>query len=221
MDIFDIIGPVMVGPSSSHTAGSVRIGYISQKLMGEQIKEANILLYGSFLDTGKGHGTNKAIVAGLLGMQPDDMRIPHSMEIAEKKGIKVTFGKSTLKEAHPNSAQIILTGISGKQLEVVGESLGGSRINIAQIDGITTNFLGDYPTLVVHNQDQPGHVSEVTSMLAHKSVNIATMQLYRSNRGGDAVMVLECDQEIPREGIEWLKKVEGITKVTYLSQKGD
>lgn len=221
MDIFDIIGPVMVGPSSSHTAGAVRIGYISQKLMGEQIKEANILLYGSFLDTGKGHGTNKAIVAGLLGMQPDDMRIPHSMEIAEKKGIKVTFGKSTLKEAHPNSAQIILTGISGKQLEVVGESLGGSRINIAQIDGITTNFLGDYPTLVVHNQDQPGHVSEVTSMLAHKSVNIATMQLYRSNRGGDAVMVLECDQEIPREGIEWLKKVEGITKVTYLSQKGD
>ena len=221
MDIFDIIGPVMVGPSSSHTAGAVRIGYISQKLMGEQIKEANILLYGSFLDTGKGHGTNKAIVAGLLGMQPDDMRIPHSMEIAEKKGIKVTFGKSTLKEAHPNSAQIILTGISGKQLEVVGESLGGSRINIAQIDGITTNFAGDYPTLVVHNQVQPGHVSEVTSMLAHKSVNIATMQLYRSNRGGDAVMVLECDQEIPREGIEWLKKVEGITKVTYLSQKGD
>lgn len=221
MDIFDIIGPVMVGPSSSHTAGAVRIGYISQKLMGEQIKEANILLYGSFLDTGKGHGTNKAIVAGLLGMQPDDMRIPHSMEIAEKKGIKVTFGKSTLKEAHPNSAQIILTGISGKQLEVVGESLGGSRINIAHIDGITTNFSGDYPTLVVHNQDQPGHVSEVTSMLAHKSVNIATMQLYRSNRGGDAVMVLECDQEIPREGIEWLKKVEGITKVTYLSQKGD
>ena len=221
MDIFDIIGPVMVGPSSSHTAGAVRIGYISQKLMGEQIKEANILLYGSFLDTGKGHGTNKAIVAGLLGMQPDDMRIPHSMEIAEKKGIKVTFGKSTLKEAHPNSAQIILTGISGKQLEVVGESLGGSRINISQIDGITTNFSGDYTTLVVHNQDQPGHVSEVTSMLAHKSVNIATMQLYRSNRGGDAVMVLECDQEIPREGIEWLKKVEGITKVTYLSQKGD
>ena len=91
MDIFDIIGPVMVGPSSSHTAGAVRIGYISQKLMGEQIKEANILLYGSFLDTGKGHGTNKAIVAGLLGMQPDDMRIPHRMEIAEKKGIKVTF----------------------------------------------------------------------------------------------------------------------------------
>ena len=221
MDIFDIIGPVMVGPSSSHTAGAVRIGYIAGKLMGEPIAKAEILLYGSFLATGKGHGTRKALVAGLLGMKPDDMRIPDSFEIAKEHGIEVVFGESALRDAHPNTAQIFLTSVTGKNLEVVGESLGGSRINIAQIDGISTNFSGDYPTLVVHNMDQPGHVAEVTSMLAHKSVNIATMQLYRSNRGGDAVMVLECDQEIPREGIEWLKKVEGITKVTYLSQKGD
>ena len=221
MDIFDIIGPVMVGPSSSHTAGAVRIGYIAGKLMGEPIAKAEILLYGSFLATGKGHGTRKALVAGLLGMKPDDMRIPDSFEIAKEHGIEVAFGESALRDAHPNTAQIFLTSVTDKKLEVVGESLGGSRINIAQIDGISTNFSGDYPTLVVHNMDQPGHVAEVTSMLAHKSVNIATMQLYRSNRGGDAVMVLECDQEIPREGIEWLKKVEGITKVTYLSQKGD
>ena len=221
MDIFDIIGPVMVGPSSSHTAGAVRIGYIAGKLMGEPIAKAEILLYGSFLATGKGHGTRKALVAGLLGMKPDDMRIPDSFEIAKEHGIEVVFGESALRDAHPNTAQIFLISVTGKKLEVVGESLGGSRINIAQIDGISTNFSGDYPTLVVHNMDQPGHVAEVTSMLAHKSVNIATMQLYRSNRGGDAVMVLECDQEIPREGIEWLKKVEGITKVTYLSQKGD
>lgn len=126
------------------------------------------------------------------------------------------FGKSSLKEAHPNSAQLILTSVTGKKLEVVGESLGGSRINIAQIDGITTNFSGDYPTLIVHNLDQPGHVAEVTSMLSHKCVNIAAMQLYRSSRGGYAVMVVECDQEIPRDGIEWLKRVEGIEKVTYL-----
>lgn len=217
MDIFDIIGPVMVGPSSSHTAGAVRIGYISRRLMGEQISSAQILLYGSFLDTGRGHGTNKALVAGLLGMKPDDMRIPDSLKLADKAGIKIIFGKSTLKEGHPNSVQLILTSVTGKTLEVVGESIGGSRINIAQIDGITTNFSGDYPTLVVHNLDQPGHVAEVTSMLSHKCVNIASMQLYRSNRGGNAVMVVECDQEIPADGIEWLKRVEGIEKVTYLS----
>ena len=216
MDIFDIIGPVMVGPSSSHTAGAVRIGYIAGKLMGEPIAKAEILLYGSFLATGKGHGTRKALVAGLLGMKPDDMRIPDSFEIAKEHGIEVVFGESALREAHPNTAQIFLTSVTGKKLEVVGESLGGSRINIAQIDGISTNFPGDYPTLVVHNMDQPGHVAEVTSMLAHKSVNIAAMQLYRAGRGGNSVMVLECDQEVPEEGINWLRYAEGVVKVTYL-----
>ena len=217
MAIFDIIGPVMVGPSSSHTAGAVRIGYVSGKLLGEPVKKAVINLYGSFLATGKGHGTQKAIVAGLLGMKTDDMRIPQSFEIAKAKGIEFEFGEAVLKDAHPNTVQLCLIGQSGRQLEVVGESIGGARINIAKIDGIETNFSGDYPTLVVHNLDQPGHIAEVTSMLAHKSVNIATMQLYRSARGGDAVMVVECDQEIPKEGIDWLKRVEGIKKVTYLS----
>ena len=217
MSIFDVIGPVMVGPSSSHTAGAVRIGYISRKLIGENIVKADIRLYGSFLATGKGHGTRKAVVAGLLGMKPDDMRIPDSLDIASSQGMEVTFGEAQLKEAHPNTVQMFLTGVSGRSLEVVGESLGGSRINIAQIDGINTNFSGDYPTLVVHNLDQPGHVSEVTARLAHKGVNIAYMQLYRSNRGGEAVMVVECDQEVPQEGIKWLEKAEGVVKVTYLS----
>ena len=178
----------MVGPSSSHTAGAVKIGYISRKLLGEQPVSARILLYGSFLTTGKGHGTRKAL----------------------------EFGEAQLKEAHPNTAQLYLQGQEGRSLEIIGQSLGGSRINIAEIDGIETNFSGDYPTLVVHNQDQPGHVAEVTSMLSHKGVNIAYMQLYRSSRGGEAVMVVECDQEIPKEGIDWLKKVEGVKKVTYL-----
>ncbi len=216
MNIFDIMGPVMVGPSSSHTAGAVKIGYISRRLLGEELASAKILLYGSFLTTGKGHGTRKALVAGLLGMKTDDIRIPEALEIAERAGIEVKFGEALLKEAHPNTAQLFLTGVSGRTLEIIGQSLGGSRINIAEIDGIETNFSGDHPTLVVHNQDQPGHVSEVTSMLAHKSVNIATMQLYRASRGGEAVMVIECDQEVPIEGIEWLKKVEGVNKVTYL-----
>ena len=164
----------MVGPSSSHTAGAVRIGYIAGKLMGEPIAKAEILLYGSFLATGKGHGTRKALVAGLLGMKPDDMRIPDSFEIAKEHGIEVVFGESALRDAHPNTAQIFLTSVTGKNLEVVGESLGGSRINIA------------------------------------------AMQLYRAGRGGNSVMVLECDQEVPEEGINWLRHAEGVVKVTYL-----
>ena len=221
MNIFDIMGPVMVGPSSSHTAGAVKIGYISRRLLGEPVTSAKILLYGSFLTTGKGHGTRKALVAGLLGMKPDDIRIPNALDLANEQAIELQWGEAVLKDAHPNTAQLILTGRSGRTLEVIGQSLGGSRINIAEIDGIETNFSGDQPTLVVHNQDQPGHVSEVTSMLAHKGVNIATMQLYRESRGGEAVMVVECDQEIPKEGIDWLAKVEGVNKVTYLSVAED
>ena len=207
----------MVGPSSSHTAGAVKIGYVSRKLMAQPIVKAQILLYGSFLATGKGHGTQIAIVAGLLGMKTVDCRIPDSFRLAGDAGMEISFGEAELKDAHPNSAQLILTGADGRQLEIVGESIGGSRINIASIDGLSANFSGDYPTLIVHNLDQPGHVAEVTSMLSHKSVNIATMQLYRAGRGGHAVMVIECDQEVPKESIQWLAHLEGIEKVTYYS----
>lgn len=217
MNLYDIIGPVMVGPSSSHTAGAVKIGYVSRKLMAQPIVKAQILLYGSFLATGKGHGTQIAIVAGLLGMKTDDCRIPDSFRLAGEAGMEISFGEAELKDAHPNSAQLILTGADGRQLEIVGESIGGSRINIASIDGLSANFSGDYPTLIDHNLDQPGHVAEVTSMLSHKSVNIATMQLYRAGRGGHAVMVIECDQEVPKESIQWLAHLEGIEKVTYYS----
>lgn len=217
MNLYDIIGPVMVGPSSSHTAGAVKIGYVSRKLMAQPIVKAQILLYCSFLATGKGHGTQIAIVAGLLGMKTDDCRIPDSFRLAGEAGMEISFGEAELKDAHPNSAQLILTGADGRQLEIVGESIGGSRINIASIDGLSANFSGDYPTLIVHNLDQPGHVAEVTSMLSHKSVNIATMQLYRAGRGGHAVMVIECDQEVPKESIQWLAHLEGIEKVTYYS----
>ena len=217
MNLYDIIGPVMVGPSSSHTAGAVKIGYVSRKLMAQPIVKAQILLYGSFLATGKGHGTQIAIVAGLLGMKTDDCRIPDSFRLAGEAGMEISFGEAELKDAHPNSAQLILTGADGRQLEIVGESIGGSRINIASIDGLSANFSGDYPTLIVHNLDQPGHVAEVTSMLSHKSVNIATMQLYWAGRGGHAVMVIECDQEVPKESIQWLAHLEGIEKVTYYS----
>ena len=217
MNIFDILGPVMVGPSSSHTAGAVRIGFTTRKLLGEEPMAAEILLHGSFAKTGEGHGTDKAIVAGLLGMKPDDLNIPKSFDMARQKGLTFVIGKTTLPNAHPNSALLHVTGSSGRNLEVIASSPGGGRIMINQIDGLDANFTGDYPTLIVHNLDQPGHVAEVTSMLSHKSINIATMQLYRDTRGGYAVMVIETDQPVPYDSVKWLKRLEGVIKVTYLN----
>lgn len=217
MNLLDIIGPVMVGPSSSHTAGAVKIGRVCKKLLAENIVNADIYFHGSFLATGKGHGTDKALIAGLLGMKVDDSSIPDSFEIAAKEGMHFSLHGIDLGDAHPNSVKMNLTGKSGRTLEVVAASIGGGQIQICELDGLTANFSGDYPTLIVHNIDQPGHVTEVTSMLAHKSVNIATMQLYRAARGGNAVMVIECDQEVPKDAIAWLEHLEGILKVTYLS----
>ncbi len=222
MNVFDIIGPVMVGPSSSHTAGAVKIGYVSRKLMGESIVSAHLLLYGSFLATGKGHGTHKALVAGLLGMTPEDERIPDSLELAGKSGIEILFGQAELKDVHANSVQLVLKGEHGRILEIVGESIGGSRINIARIDGLEANFSGDYPTLIVHNLDMPGHIAKVTSLLSEINVNIAAMKLYRQGRGQNSVMILECDQEVPRDHVRRIEGMDGIEKVTYYSlEDGD
>ena len=217
MNIFDILGPVMVGPSSSHTAGAVRIGLIARRLLGGQPATAKITLSGSFAATGTGHGTDRALLAGLLGMKPDDIRIPDSFALAVEQGLAFTFDKIELKEAHPNTAILQLSTAGGRELEVQASSLGGGRIMVNKLDGINVNFNGDSPTLIVHNLDQPGHVAEVTSMLSHKSVNIATMQLYRNHRGGYAVMVIETDQDIPAEALRWLSRLEGVIKVTYLN----
>lgn len=217
MRLFDVLGPVMTGPSSSHTAGAVRIGLTARKLLGETPKKAEILLHGSFAATGRGHGTDRALVAGLLGMQPDDPRIPQSFELARQAGLQFSVGSVTLRGAHPNTAVLHLTGEDGRSLEVVGASIGGGRISICQIDGITTNFGADYNTLIVHNLDTPGHVAAVTGCLSDHAINIATMQLYRSTAGGYAVMVLECDQPIPDEVIAELRQKPGIVKVTSLN----
>lgn len=220
MNIFDIIGPVMVGPSSSHTAGACKIGYVARKLMAQPIVKAEILLHGSFLLTGKGHGTNLALVAGLLGMKPDDKRIPHSFEEAKKANMEFSFGETDIKDAHPNSVLLKLTGEDGRYLEVVGESVGGSLINIASIDGQAANFSGDYPTLIIHNRDLPGRVAEVSGILAKRDINIATMKLNRSVRGENAVMIIECDHELKEAAIEELRQMDGVVSVTYYSLEG-
>mgnify|MGYP001096035740 CR=1 FL=1 len=216
MNSFDIIGPVMVGPSSSHTAGAVKIGNISRKLVGTPVKKADVLFHGSFLATGKGHGTDRALVAGLLGFPVDDSRIPDSFRYAEEAGMEYRLSGIDLGNVHPNSVKLRLQGGEGQKIEIVAASVGGGAIRVTEIDGLPANFSGDYPTLVVNNLDQPGHVTEITSMLSHKSINIATMQLYRSSKGGHAVIVLECDQEVPADAIRWLAHLEGILKVTYL-----
>lgn len=218
MNIFEILGPVMVGPSSSHTAGAVRIGYVCRKLMGEKIVTADIGLYGSFLLTGKGHGTPQAIVAGLLGMTPDDARIPNSFEIAKAQGLKFTIGEAKLKEAHPNSVLLKLTGESGKELEVIGESLSGSIINIAQVDGLPANISGDYPTLIASNMDVPGMVAKVSKVLFNAKINIAQMHLYRASRGKNSVLIAECDQEIENKTLNDIRDLDGIMKVSYLGK---
>lgn len=218
MNIFEILGPVMVGPSSSHTAGAVRIGYVCRKLMGEKIVTADIELYGSFLLTGKGHGTPQAIVAGLLEMTPDDARIPDSFEIAKAQELKFTIGEAKLKEAHPNSVLLKLTGESGKELEVIGESLGGSIINIAQIDGLPANISGDYPTLIASNMDVPGMVAKVSKVLFEAKINIAQMHLYRASRGKNSVLIAECDQEIENKTLNDIRDLDGIMKVSYLGK---
>lgn len=217
MALYNIIGPIMVGPSSSHTAGAVRIGLMARTLLKEEPVCGEILLHGSFAKTGEGHGTNKAIVAGLLGMKPDDVRIPDSYEIAKEQGFSFSIGTTTIKNAHPNTVLIKLKGANGREIEVQSSSVGGGSIMVNKIDGIDVNFNGETHTLIVHNLDEPGHVAVVASTLSRYSVNIATMQLYRERRGANAVMVLETDQPIPDEVVEFLENVDGIVKVTYFN----
>ena len=217
--MFDIIGPVMVGPSSSHTAGAVRIGNIARKLMGEDIAKAYIYFHGSFQLTGKGHGTDRALLAGLMGMPVDDARIPNSFAEAEARGLEYEFLPIDLGDAHPNSVKLVLDGVNGRHREIVGCSIGGGRIEIREVDGLSVSFGGDYPTLVIRNQDIPGQIQQVTTFLAEEDINIGSMQLYRTARGEDAVMVIECDKEIPEDIIPALQELRGIVRVTYLSLK--
>lgn len=217
MNLYDIMGPVMVGPSSSHTAGAVRIGFISRKLLGEKVQEAEILFHGSFLATGTGHGTDRAVMAGLLGMAQDDLGIPKSLQIAQKERIKWKFGKVHLKEVHPNSVKLLLTGEHGKKLEIIASSPGGGRVVICRMDGLETWFSGDVPTLVVHNDDQPGRVAAVAGQLEKSGINIASMRLSRNRRAGNAVMVLECDQQITDKTVKCIERLKGIEKAACLA----
>ena len=219
--IFDILGPVMVGPSSSHTAGAARIGLIARQLFGRQPKKATVYLHGSFAATGKGHGTDRALIAGLLGMKPDDMRIPNSFEIARDEGMEFTIENKDIKEAHPNTAQIIMEAEGVNTMKIQAYSIGGGRIRVCKLDGIDVNFSGESNTLIIRNVDEPGRIKEVASALSNAEINIATMQVFRDKRGGFAVMVVETDQVVPKEAIDDLESKQGIIRVKFLNANGE
>ena len=215
LDIFDILGPIMVGPSSSHTAGAVRIGSMARTLLDDEPIRAKIYLHGSFAETAQGHGTDRALVSGLLGMKTDDSRIPFAFEEAEKAGLEFSIEEIELKEAHPNTAVLKLWGKCGKTLTIQASSTGGGRIMVNRLDGINVNFSGNYNTLVIHNQDNRGHIADVTAALSIAQVNVASMSLHRNKRGGDALMIIETDQPVPQAVRDLLSRLPGILKLTY------
>ena len=219
IDVFDIMGPIMVGPSSSHTAGAVRIGRMARTLLGERPVKAALHLHGSFAETGVGHGTDKALVAGLLGMAPDDFDIPNSFAVAEERGLKFTFDEIDLRDAHPNSVRMEVAGESGKCLALQACSTGGGRILVNMIDGVALSFAGDYNTLIIHNRDDRGHVADVTYALSQARVNVANMSLHRNERGGSAIMVIEMDEPVPLPILKLLEELPGILRDTYYEKE--
>ena len=219
MNILDILGPVMVGPSSSHTAGAVRIGRMARTLLGGEPVKARIGLYGSFAETGQGHGTDRALVAGLLGMKPDDLDIPRSFEVAAERGLSFAFETVRLREAHPNTAVLTVEDARGKTLELQAASTGGGRIRVDRLNGVEVCFTGMFNTLIVRHQDIAGEVANVTRELADVKINIANMSLCRDRRGGDALMVIETDQRVPPVARVFISELRGVKNLTYYERE--
>ena len=202
VSLLDIIGPVMVGPSSSHTAGACRLGLLARCLVGGTPERAHIELHGSFARTGEGHGTDKAIVGGLMGFRPDDERLRDALEIAEREGLAYRFEKTKLGDegtVHPNTARISLE--RGDRASVmIGSSLGAGRVLVTEIDGYPVEVTGNYHTIVLVAEDVKGSVARIAGILADHGINIATLRLSRKERGGDAFMVIEID-DVPDEKV--------------------
>lgn len=203
--LFDILGPTMVGPSSSHTAGACRLGYVTRAIAGGTPDRARIGLHGSFAMTGEGHGTKKAIIGGLLGYRPDDARLRDSLTRATEAGLDFEFENLDLGEqAHPNTARLRVWR-GDERTEVLGASIGGGRIQVTRVDGFPVSLTGSLPTLVVHADDVPGTIAEIAGMFAERNLNLATMHVDRTGRGEQALMTIEVDDHIPEDLLEGLK----------------
>ncbi|MBV7272160.1 L-serine ammonia-lyase, iron-sulfur-dependent subunit beta [Clostridium thailandense] len=215
---FDILGPIMIGPSSSHTAGAARLGKIARTIAGDGIKKVQFFLHGSFATTYKGHGTDKALVAGILGMNPWDENLKNSMDLAKNKNIEVEFIPTDLGDVHPNTVKTVMTKEDGKTVEVVGSSIGGGNIIVTEVDGNQVEFTGAYPTILINHIDVPGMVAKVSAVLYEYNVNIAFMRVYRtSGKGGAAAMVFEVDDFISQDIIDAISKIPNLHKARAIN----
>lgn len=213
--VFDIIGPVMIGPSSSHTAGAARIGRVARTLFGKQPTKVMVSLYGSFAQTYKGHGTDVALIGGILDFDTFDQRIPQSLDLAKKEGIDVTFVEEAAITDHPNTARIKMSdGL--KEIEVVGISIGGGKIQITELNGFELNLSGMNPAILVVHNDRFGAIATVTNILMKHLINIGHMEVSRKERGEVALMAIEMDTNIEDDVIEELKTLPHIIQVTRM-----
>ncbi len=213
--VFDIIGPIMVGPSSSHTAGAVRIGLVARNIFGMDFDSAKIHLFGSFAQTYKGHATDVAIVGGLLNFQTDDERIPKSLEIAKEQNKNIEFIIENALTSHPNTVKIIIENKQEK-FSLVGVSVGGGSIEIIEINGFSLKLDGENPALLIFHHDAFGTIASVTEKLARERVNISHMEVSRTEKGKTALMIIETDEIVGPEVIEELGKQAHILKIITL-----
>ena len=202
LDVFDILGPIMIGPSSSHTAGAVRLGNMARLIYGGPIEQVSFFLHGSFAQTYRGHGTDVALVAGILGFQPDDERLPQAFDLAKQAGLAFSFAAADLGYVHPNTVKFVIDGAAGR-MDIVGSSLGGATIEIGRINQTEVSLRGDYPTLILEYTDQPGIISRISSIISQAGVNIAAMKVTRQRKL--ATMVLELDGKMDRATFELFK----------------
>ena len=193
MNVFDILGPVMIGPSSSHTAGAARIGRIALALLGAPAVKADILFHGSFAKTYKGHGTDKALIAGIMGMNTDDTRIRRAPELAQAQGLAVSISTGDIDGAHPNTARVTLTDRDGRSITLQGSSIGGGNILVQEVNGMSVSITGQHTTLIVRHLDTPGAIADVTEVLRDEDVNICNFTLSRQAKGGEAIMTIELE----------------------------
>ncbi len=213
--IFDIIGPVMIGPSSSHTAGAARLAAMGKQIFGRKPKTAEFYLHGSFAKTYRGHGTDKALVSGAMGFRPDDIRLKDAFILAQENQLTYSFFPVDLGDVHPNSVLMILSDEQGS-MKIQGASIGGGSIIISKVDEFSVDISGNYNSLITIHQDKPGVIAAISTELSKLAVNIAFMRVSREGKGRKALMVIETDQTIPIEAVPMLKSISGLENVMII-----